>query len=78
MCDVYGTGKMTKQACSNCRWYGKGNTKGNGAVFFSRGVCKVSAPVMSNGNSGLGRGVFPSMEEDDWCGAWERRCEDGQ
>ena len=45
------------QACGSCR-------------FYKWRACRASAPVRSSDPRDLGRGLWPAVEEDDWCGRW--------
>ena len=58
---------MGNATCATCRWWGK---EGPGAWNGGWGAdCHRHAPVRSLADyPTYGRGVWPSMLKDDWCG----------
>lgn len=57
------------EACGNCRYFRR-QVETEDAGFF--GECRVLPPIiMEDGDEGRLAGVWPIIDEEAWCGAWE-------
>ena len=48
-----------KAVCASCKWLSR----------YEGLTCRRHSPVPSK----YGQRIFPSVNEDDWCGDWERK-----